>query len=397
MKRFTKKIPTIGLLIESSRESGRALLCGIARFVHHYGPWSFYWEPGGLEKAWPRLKELEVDGIILRDVDKLEEVAELKIPAVVIGHSKSEVPNMVNVITDSSSIGHIGAEHLLNCGFKHFAYCGYGAGVASEAARETFTWSDLRRESFEQRIEKAGFHAHAYTTLGAAPDGWQKERQKLSIWLKSLPKPVGLMACNDDCGRQVIEACKIAHLSVPDEVGVLGADNDEVVCGLSEPSMSSVAINFERAGYETAQVLDQALRGKKRTPSKIIVTATHVVARRSTDFMAVSDSHVARALKFIRDHIRENIMVTDISRAAGLSRRALEIKFRREIECSIHEYVRRTRTDQIVRLLVQTDLPIGQIAESLGFLDIQHFARYFRASKEMSPLAYRRTYGKHGS
>jgi LacI family transcriptional regulator len=110
--------------------------------------------------------------------------------------------------------------------------------------------------------------------------------------------------------------------------------------------------------------------------------------------MAVSDSHVAKALKFVRDHVQENILVTDISRAAGLSRRALEIKFRRELECSIHEYVRRVRTDQIVRLLVETDLPVGKIAESLGFSDIQHFARYFRSSKEMSPLAYRRTFGK---
>jgi LacI family transcriptional regulator len=128
-----------------------------------------------------------------------------------------------------------------------------------------------------------------------------------------------------------------------------------------------------------------------------MVAATHVVARRSTDYLAVGDAHVSKALQFIRDHARENILVTDIARAAGLSRRALEIKFRREIECSIHEYVRRVRTDQIVRLLVETDLTVGQIAESLGFSDIQHFARYFRAGKETSPLAYRRKYGKHAA
>lgn len=395
LKRHVKKIPTIGLLIESSRASGRALLCGIAKFVHHYGPWSFYWEPGGLEKGWPKLKALNVDGIILRDVDKLEEVADLKIPAVVIGHSKTEVPNLANVVTDSSAIGQIGAEHLLNCGFKHFAFCGYGNALPPSPVLESFTWSDFRRESFEQRIREAGFKISTYTTLSAATDAWYIERHKMAEWLKSLPKPIGLMACNDDCGRQVIEACKLAGLSVPDQVGVLGADNDEVVCGLSDPPMSSVAINFERAGYEAALALNRALRAKKRTPSKIIVGATHVVARRSTDFMAVLDPHVGKALQFIRDHIRENIMVTEIARAAGLSRRALEIKFRREIECSIHQYVRRVRTDQIVRLLVETDLPIGQIAESLGFSDIQHFARYFRASKEASPLAYRRTFGKH--
>jgi len=394
LKTSHKKIPTIGLLIESSRASGRALLCGIAKCAHHYGPWSFYWEPGGLEKAWPKLKALDVNGIILRDVDKLEEMLDLGVPAVIIGHSKTEVPNMVNVVTDSSAIGKIGAEHLLNCGFKHFAFCGYGNVSSSPLERESFTWSDLRKESFERRIRKAGFEVNPYTVLSAGAATWREESRRMAAWLQSLPKPVGLMACNDDCGRQVIEACKLANLSVPDAVGVLGADNDEVVCGLSDPPMSSVAINFERAGYKAALILYRLLRGKRSVPLKITVPATHVVARRSTDFMAVIDPHVSKGLQFIRDHARENIMVLDISRAAGLSRRALEIKFRQEIGCSIHEYVRRVRTDQIVRLLVETDLPVGQIAETLGFSDVQHFARYFRAGKQASPLAYRRAYGR---
>ena len=335
-----------------------------------------------MEKAWPKLKALDVDGIILRDVDKLEEVIDLGIPAVVIGHSKTEIPKLVNVVTDSSTIGRIGAEHLLNCGFKHLAFCGY-AGAP---------WSDLRREFFTRRIRKAGFEAHIYANLLPTPHAWRQERREMAAWLQSLPKPVGLMACNDDCGQQVIEACKLANLAVPDAVGVLGADNDEVVCGLSEPPMSSVAINFERAGYEAALVLFRQLRGGRKVPRKIAVSATHVVARHSTDFMAVSDVHVTRALQFIRDHARETMMVTDVSHAAALSRRALEIKFRREIGCSILEHIRRVRTDQIVQLLIETELPVGQIAESLGFSDVQHFARYFRAGKQMSPLAYRRTY-----
>ncbi len=389
-----KKIPTIGLLIESSRASGRALLCGIAKCAHHYGSWSFYWEPGGLEKAWPKLKTLGVEGIILRDVSKIEEVLDLKVPAVVIGHSKTEIPNLVNVVSDCSAIGRIGAEHLLQCGFKHFAYCGYSAAPSPAPQRESFTWSDLRQKFFSQHIRKAGFKVHVYADLAPTANVWHQERRRMAAWLQSLPKPVGLMACNDDCGQQVIEACKLANLSVPDAVGVLGADNDEVVCGLSDPPMSSVSINFERAGYEAALVLFRLLRGVRHIPSKITVRATHVIARRSTDFMAVSDPRVTKALQFIRDHARENMVVMDVASAAALSRRALEIKFRREIGCSIHKHIRRVRTGQIVRLLVETELPVGQIAESLGFPDIQHFARFFRADKQMSPLAYRRTYGR---
>ena len=394
VKRRQKKILTIALLIESSRASGRDLLCGIAKCAHHYGPWSFYWEPGGLEKAWPKLKALNVDGIILRDVDQLDEVLDMGIPAVVIGHKRTEVPNLVNVVTDSSAIGKIGAEHLLNCGFKHFAYCGYGSTVSSNTEQVFSTWSNLRGEAFEWHIRKAGFEVCEYTILSTSTNTWREESEKMAAWLQSLPKPVGLLACNDDCGRQVIEACKLANLAVPDDVGILGADNDEVVCGLSEPPMSSVAINFERAGYEAALVLFRLLHGKRSVPLKITVPATHVVARRSTDVMAVADPHVTKALQFIRDHAREHVMISQVSAAAALSRRALEIKFRREMSCSIHEHIRRVRTDQIVRWLVETDLPVGQIAENLGFADVQHFARYFCASKQMSPLAFRRVFGR---
>ena len=325
-----------------------------------------------------------MDGIILRDVDKIKEVLDLKIPAVVIGHSQTEVPNLVNVVTDSSAIGQIGAEHLLQCGFKHFAYCGY-TGVP---------WSDLRLKFFRQHIRKAGFEVHIYAGSVPTTNVWHKERHNMAAWLQSMPKPIGLMTCNDDCGQQVIESCKLAHLAVPDSVGVLGADNDEVVCGLSDPPMSSVAINFERAGYEAALVLYRLLRGSRRIPAKIIVRATHVIARHSTDITAASDPHVTKALQFIRDHARENMMVADVAGAVAMSRRALEIKFRREMGCSILKHIRRVRTDQITRLLLETELPVGQIAGSFGFFDIQHFARYFRADKQMSPLAYRRTYGR---
>jgi LacI family transcriptional regulator len=264
--RGAKKIPTFGLLIESSRASGRALLCGIAKCAHHYGPWSFYWEPGGLKKAWPKLKALDVDGIILRDVDKLKEVLDLRVPAVVVGHSQTEVPGLVNVVTDSAAIGRIAAEHLLQCGFQHFAFCGYGHPPSPHPSRKSFTWSAARMKSFVERVYRAGFEAQDYTTPVPAVQGWGEERRRMAAWLQSLPKPVGLMVCNDDCGRQVMEACKLAGLAVPEAVGVVGADNDEVVCGLSDPPMSSVAINFESAGYEAALVLFRLLRGSRRVP-----------------------------------------------------------------------------------------------------------------------------------
>ncbi len=377
------RIPKIVLLVESSRASGRAILNGVANYARYHGPWSFFWEPGGLEKVGPMLKTLDADGIILRDVDKLREVRAFDIPAVIVGYSRKEIPGFINVVTDSPKIGRIAADHLLHCGFKHFAYCSY---------RRT-PWAEQRGKFFVQQIKAAGFKAGEYLTPSPARIDWTKERRVMAKWLQSLAKPVGVMACNDDMGVQVMEACKLAGLAVPDAVGVIGADNDEVVCGLADPAMSSVALNFERAGYEAAQALDQLLRKVRGTPPQIIVQATHIVARRSTDVVAVEDAAVARAMRFIRDHTRGPVAVGEVAKAAGLSRRVLERRFRREFNSSIQTEIRRVRTDQIARLLVESHMPVSEIAESLGFPDVQHFARYFRAGKQVSPLAFRRQMG----
>lgn len=382
------KIPKIILLIESSRASGRALLQGIARFAHDHAPWSFYWEPGGLEKGWPKLKSLDLQGMIVRDVGKLKEALAFGIPTVVVGHLRAEVPSTINVITDSHAIGRMAAEHLLACGFKHFAFCGL-----EDTPIEHAGWSHLRNEGFAQRIQEAGFSCCSFTTPPVRNRSMKQQRQALADWLLSLERPAGIMACNDDWGVQVMEACMLARLAVPDMVGVIGADNDELVCGLADPPMSSVAINFERAGYEAAQALARLIRGRSGLPGKIHVHPTHVVARRSTDTVATEDEHVAKALRFVRDHAREGVPVASVARAAGLSRRVLERRFSREIGRTVLQETRRLRTEQIARLLVETHLPVGQIADSMGFADVRHFARYFRAEKRMTPLAYRKSFG----
>jgi len=306
-----------------------------------------------------------------------------------VGHKRKEVPGAVNVVTNSAQVGHMGADHLIQCGFKHFAFVEVGRGP-----QEPISWSRVRQEHFAERVRMAGYSTQSYLLYSATKRDWKRERAALIAWLKALPKPVGLMACNDDCGVQVMEACKTARIAVPDAIGVIGADNDEVVCGLSNPAMSSVAINFERAGFEAAEALDELMKGKRQTGARINVGATHIVGRRSTDVVAVSDAQLGRALRFIRDHSHRAIGVADVALAAGLSRRALERRFRSQIGNSILDQIRKARTAQICRMLVETDLPVGRIAEALGFEDIQHFARYFRSGRDMSPLAYRRTFGK---
>ena len=379
------KVPRVILLIESSRASGRSLLRGVANYARHHGPWVFTWEPAGLENAWPKLKTLAADGIILRDVEKVEEVLAQGIPAVVFGHSHKEIPGQVNVLTEDAAVGRMVAEHLMGCGFRHFAYCGF----------EDKPWSEQRSQFFRQHLAAAGFETQVYRSRSTAvAQSWEQEQVSLARWLKSLPKPVGLMACNDDRGRHTIEACKRAGLRMPEEIAIIGADNDELICELSAPALSSVAINFERAGYEGAQVLDQLMRGQRVHTLNIVAPATHIVARQSTDILAVQDEHLARALRFIREHGREPMRVMAVAQASGLSRRVLEKRFRRVLGRSILSEIRRVRVSHICRLLVETNQSVAQIGLQLGYGGIEHVARYFRAEKKMSPLAYRKKFGQ---
>lgn len=377
------------LFIESSRASGRDLLRGVARYAHNHGPWSFYWEPGGLETSRPTLKTLEADGIIFRDVGRLkEQVLALGIPAVVVGHREREVRGLINVVTDSLTAGRMAADHLIRCGFKHFAFCGLASTPWEQAP-----WSKQRCDMFSRRLVEAGFAAPPSLALNSTGLNWKRNRHRLADWLANLPHPLGIMACNDDCGAQVMEACKLAGLAVPDQVGVVGVDNDEVVCGLSDPPMTSVGLNFEQAGYEAAQALENLMLKGKSRPFIIKVPATHLIARRSTDVVAVDDSYVAKALSFIRDHAHAAFSVNEVARRSGVSRRVLEGKFRRTIGCSILHHIREVRTGEIARLLVETNWPVGKIAEELGYGDVRHFARYFQSGKKMTPLAFRKNYG----
>lgn len=395
-KRF--KIPTVVLFIESSRASGRGLLRGISEYARHHGPWAFCWEPGGFENVSRRLEGLAADGIILRDVEGLDAILRHEVPTIVVGHSRRAVQGFSNVITDSGMTASLAAEHLIDCGFREFAFVGY----------DSIPWSDARRDAFVEFVRKAGFKTRLYSPPGSqssrkpvesmVPEKsrpWQSDRRAMADWLRQLPLPIGVMACNDDRAESVVEACKLARLRVPDDVGIIGADNDELLCELAHPPLSSVAINFERAGFETARLLhSMMLRPRKSRTNNIIVDPMHVVPRQSTDILFIEDPAVCHALRFIRQNACQPIGVDAVVSAANLSRRILEKRFRSAVGRSILSEIRRTRVDQICRMLVESNQSISEIAFATGFPGVEHFARYFRQEKGTTPLNYRKTHGR---
>ncbi|MCJ7693747.1 MAG: DNA-binding transcriptional regulator, partial [Sedimentisphaerales bacterium] len=292
--------------------------------------------------------------------------------------------SLPNIISDNVAIGKMAAEHLLYCGFQRFAFCGFAH----------IDWSLERKESFSKTIKEAGFKTYFYDRPRAKFRlSWENEYVLMANWLKSLTKPVGLMACNDDHNRHVLEACKIAGLQVPEQVAIVGVDNDDLVCELSAPPLSSIALNTERAGYEAAELLDKLMTGIKMDDQNIIARPTHVVVRQSSNIFVMEDREIVEALRFIRRHSKKSLQVGDVAEAVLMSRRSLEKRFRKVLKSSILEEIRRVRVEQVCQLLVSTNLPVSQIASTLRYSSTGNLIRYFRKEKRMTPLAYRKQYG----
>jgi len=378
-------IPRVILMIESSREFGRLLTRGVAKYARLHGPWLFYSEPGGQDRTLPNLRSWNATGAIIRDSTKITSrgIVELGIPTIVAAHMQVEFPHLPVILTDSDAIGAMATEHLMDRGFRSFAFCGF----------DGMWWSQGRAAAFEARLSDAGFRVDEYVPPRPGKrHTWQEEQGWIADWLKSLAKPVGLMAACDDRAKHVVEACMIAGLQIPEDVAIIGVDNDDLVCDLSYPAISSVALNAEVAGYEAAKLLAQLMAGEKMDNQKIVIEPTCVVTRQSTDILAIDDPEVSEAIRFIREHASEPIQVGDVIDAVAVSRGVLYRRFKRVLGRSINDQIRKVRTELIAHMLTETNLSVRAIAMSLGFTGESHIARYFGREKGMSLKDYRRQY-----
>jgi LacI family transcriptional regulator len=367
------------LFVETSREFGRGLLHGIARYARLHGPWRVHRWPGALDSSLPEWKSLQIDGAIVRDVKAVEGLAQAGIPIIFAQHSRESYAPFPALITDSASIGCMAAEHFLDRGFQNFAWCGL----------DDFVWSRKRAQYFAGRLEQVGLAVNLYRQPSTRR-GRRHEQDLIADWLLALPKPVAVMCCNDDRALQVLEACKQAHCDVPDHVAVLGVDNDVLVCDLADPPISSIALNTEGAGYEAARLLDSLMRGAAMTGQILPVRPTHIVTRLSTDILAVADAEVTAALRFIRRNAHRSLQVGNVVEATNVSRRVLEKRFKAVLRRSVHQEIRRVRVHHIIQLLVGTDMSIADIARHCDFGGVAHIARYFREETGVGLREYRK-------
>jgi LacI family transcriptional regulator len=381
------------LMMETSRTYERSILRGIAQYSRGHGTWVFYKKapsylrPSVGKVSLEKIIRMGADGLILREQatrQQTEKFLALGLPTIVSPYTEPFL-DFPNIVTDDVAIGRMAAEYLLHRGFKQFAYSGIG---------QMYYWSRERGKSFGRRIAEAGFETHYYEhepPKSGAQHSWEGEQNIIADWLRQLPKPIGLMACNDDQGQYILEACKVAGLHVPEQVAIIGLGNDDLVCDLVTTPLSSIAVSAEKAGYEAAETLDKIMDGNKVINQTIVVRPTHVVTRQSTNFFAVTDHDVLTALHFIhRRAKKEAIQVDDVMREVSLSRRSLYNRFAQIVGRSIHEEIKRVRVDQLAQLLVSTSLPISHIASTLGYSDIKNIARYFKQQNGMTPLEYRK-------
>ncbi len=381
-------------MIESSRAFGRDLVRGIMRYSRLHGPWVFPWVfyrqdlfyvARGSERAeLEHLKKWGPQGIISRDTRDIEELARWDIPLFVAVAMEPPSEQRNNIVTDNRAVGRMAAEHLLERGFRNFGYCGF----------DDMYWSCQRGENFAVRVSEAGFKTSFYKQPKSRANRlWYREEAILTEWLRGLPKPVGIMACNDDRGQHITEACANAKLDVPYEVAIIGVDNDDQVCDISNPPLSSVALDVEKAGFHASELLDRMMAGEKMPPQMVIVQPNRVVMRQSTNIVAVEDKLVSQALTFIHHNAKRLIQVDDVIKNLSVSRRNLHDKFMKKLGRSVFDEIKRVRIDLISQMLIETDLSVSDIALSLGYDNTNHIARYFKQKMGMSPLDYRKLHG----
>lgn len=391
MKKFvtSSRRPRVALLVESSRAYGRGILNGVAKFVRQHDPWSIFFQDLNLCDATPGwLKNWRGEGIIVRleNADIISVIRRLKVPAVMLRHVSPKV-GMPCVLTDNVAVSRFGFEHLKERGFRHFAFCGFNGA----------DYSDERRAGFMESVTQAGLHCHVYADA-PSPRKYDtaryeglglKDGGQVAIWLRKLPKPVGVMACNDMRGQQVLDACRAIRVAVPEEVAVVGVDNDEVLCNLSDPPLSSVVPDTERIGYEAAVLLAELMAGRKTPPPEILIEPGGVIARRSTEVLAMEDRQIAAVARFIREHACDGIDVSDVLRAVPMSRSSLDRRFIKVLGRSPKDEIVRVRLNRVKQLLTESDFPLSLIAEKTGFEHTEYLSRIFRKKMRTTPSRFR--------
>ncbi len=379
-------LPRVAVTVDKTQRYGRGVLQGLARYVETFGPWSLVIDPESHGRyGWEWLRDWRGDGMLVyvESTATARALLRSRRPVVdVYGHHRGlGLPVVAN---DEAAIGRLAADHLIERRLRRFGFVGY----------VDTPWSASREAAFAAALGERGMPClvlrlpHRTRTLR----GGDSSVDDLVAWLRTLTRPVGVMACSDRQAQRVLEACRRAGLAVPEEVAVLGVDNDEETCRLADPPLSSVTDNPEVVGFESARLLDDLMRSGAtgRSMTTVLVPPLGVAARRSTDVLAVDDHLVARGLRLIHERACTGLGVDELAAALGASRTTVYRRFAAAVGRAPHREILRLQIDRARRLLLETDLSVEQVAERAGFRHPEYLAVVFRREVGCAPSELRR-------
>ena len=375
----------VAVVIYTRFEENQTILRGIANYERTHGPWIAFVDDQAVSATDPTwLFQKEWDGVICGPTTAAiaTKCRQRRIPLVDLSDRPDRHAGAPKIRPDNVGVGHTGAEHFFDKGFRHFGFCGFA----------NTSWAQERRAGFVEAVKLAGYTCDVLETDypgKVAPDWSSAQETEIIAWLRRLPRPVAVMACNDLRAIQIIHACQHAGIVVPEEVAVLGANNESSRCELCHPPLSSVAINAHRIGYRAAELLSDSMAGRAVPTKEELVEPLHIVTRRSTDVLAIDDPKVALALNFIREHACSGLQVDAVVKHVHVSRSILERRFRRFLGRSPQAEIRHAQIQRAKQLLAETDRSIAEIAELTAFEYPEYLCVVFKRLVGQTPREYR--------
>ena len=385
-QRHLSSVPRVAILVDTSTTWGRSILAGIIGYTRAHGRWQIFVEARGMEEQLRLPAGWHGAGVIARvgNAQMARELRSKRIPVVNVSAIQLTGMSFPRVSTDLVASARLAADHFLERGFRHFAYFSL-VGLSYVATHQ---------EAFVQAVKSGGGDFSSFAVkpqAGAEPD-WRLDLVKLGEWVKRLPKPLAILCWNASGAREVVFACQEVGLQVPEEVAVLSQADDDVLCEAAQIPISGVRVAADTIGFAAAKLLEHLMRGGRPPAKPVFIAPTSVVARQSTDTLAIRDAALAKALSFIRQQATQPIRVDEVAKHAGVSRRALERKFLDVLQRTPAEELRRFQLDRARQLLVETNLPMPDVAEKSGFGSQAYLAAVFRKHFKQTPIQFRKEF-----
>lgn len=377
--------PQVLLIFQTRFEECTAMLKGVAHFERNHQLWTGFLDDEARAERDPKwVRSKKWDGVISRHTTPalVQTCADLKLPLVDLNDS-DPFPGVPKIRPDNVALGHLGAEHFIERGYQQFGFVGFA----------NYGWSRERRDGFVEALRLARKECHVFDVNypGDLTPFWDAQQiDALVAWLKQLPKPVGVMTCNDMRAQQMLAAAHACGIMVPEELAVLGANNEPIRCELAYPPLSSVCPNAFQSGYRAAEILADLMNHRQPVSYDLRIEPIGVATRPSTDVLAIDDRTVTTALSFIRQRACSGLTVEEVVKAAHASRSQLEKKFRRYLGRSPQAEIRRMQVAKIKQLLIETDYPLKRISEMAGFEHVEYMSVVFKRIAGDSPGSFRK-------